>query len=70
MAITYTSVLTYAIYLIHTFIFPLILHNNVIPSLALQWLIALGLTYLISWIVYQIFEKPILNYRDKITSKT
>jgi peptidoglycan/LPS O-acetylase OafA/YrhL len=38
--------------------------------LALQWLIALGLTYLISWIVYQIFEKPILNYRDKITSKT
>jgi peptidoglycan/LPS O-acetylase OafA/YrhL len=68
--ITYTSVLTYAIYLIHTFIFPMILHNNVIPSLALQWLIALGLTYLISWIVYQIFEKPILNYRDKITSKT
>lgn len=68
--ITYTSVLTYAIYLIHTFIFPLILQNEAIPSLILQWIIALGLTYLASWLVYQGFEKPILNYRDKITSKT
>lgn len=67
--ITYTSVLTYAIYLIHTFIFPHILQNNAIPSILLQWIIALGLTYLASWLVYHGFEKPILNYRDKITSK-
>ena len=68
--ITHTSVLTYAIYLIHTFIFPKILGNEAIPSLLLQWSIALSLTYLISWLVYQLFEKPILNYRDKITSKS
>ena len=67
--ITYTSVLTYAIYLIHTFIFPLILQNRTIPTLLLQWVIALGLTYLLSWLVYQLFEKPILNYRDKVTGK-
>jgi peptidoglycan/LPS O-acetylase OafA/YrhL len=67
--ITYTSVLTYAIYLIHTFIFPLVLENSAIPSVLLQWAIALGLTYLTSWLVYQFFEKPILNYRDKITLK-
>ena len=67
--ITYTSVLTYAIYLIHTFIFQVILEHPNIPSAVLQWIIALTLTYLISWIVYQTFEKPILNYRDKITNK-
>jgi peptidoglycan/LPS O-acetylase OafA/YrhL len=68
--ITYTSVLTYAIYLIHTFIFPVILEHPKITSVPLQWAIALILTYLISWVVYQTFEKPILNYRDKITSKS
>jgi peptidoglycan/LPS O-acetylase OafA/YrhL len=67
--ITYTSVLTYAIYLIHTFIFPKILNNDNIPTKLLQWSVALGLTYLVSWVVYQTFEKPILKYRDKITSK-
>lgn len=67
--ITYTSVLTYAIYLVHTFIFPHVLQNEAIPSLLLQWIIALGLTYLASWLVYQGFEKPILNYRDRVTSK-
>jgi peptidoglycan/LPS O-acetylase OafA/YrhL len=67
--ITYTSILTYAIYLIHTFIFPVILHNPTIPSALLQWIIALTLSYLFAWLVYQMFEKPILNYRDKITSK-
>ena len=68
--ITYTSVLTYAIYLIHIFIFPVFLENPKISSVPLQWAIALTITYLISWVVYQTFEKPILNYRDKITSKT
>jgi peptidoglycan/LPS O-acetylase OafA/YrhL len=67
--ITYTSLLTYAIYLIHTFIFPVILYNDSIPSKILQWTLALGLTYFVSWLVYQTFEKPILKYRDKITSK-
>ena len=68
--ITYTSVLTYAIYLIHTFIFPVILEHSNQSSSILQWVTALVLTYLIPWFVYQTFEKPILNYRDKITSKS
>lgn len=52
-----TSILTYSIYLIHPFIY----------SLRYNLLISILITYLISWIIYTYFEKPILNYRDKIT---
>jgi peptidoglycan/LPS O-acetylase OafA/YrhL len=53
-----TSILTYSIYLIHPFIY--------------QWkfnlVVGILLTYGVSWLVYTFFEKPILRYRDKITS--
>ena len=64
--ITQTSILTYAIYLVHTFLFSPIIHQKLTPSQLLNWAIALGLTYLIAWLLYVGFEKPILNYRDKI----
>lgn len=57
--ITTTSVLTYSLYLTHMFIFS---YNLSLP-------LAIMLTYLVSWLIYMCFEKPILNYRDKITAK-
>ena len=65
--ITTTSVLTYAIYLIHPFVFPLVFGSDHVTSIALRWLMALSLTYLFAWLIYTFFEKPILLYRDKIT---
>ncbi len=65
--ITSTSIYTYSIYLTHTFIYSLILNNNRINNPTFEWIIAIGLLYLVSWIIYQYFEKPILTYRDKIT---
>ncbi len=52
-----TSILTYSLYLIHPFIYSL--KWNLITSILI--------TYLISWVTYNYFEKPILKYRDKIT---
>lgn len=54
--VTYTSILTYAIYLIHPFIY------------SFEWNLGLAIvvTYAISWVVYTYFEKPILKYRDRI----
>jgi peptidoglycan/LPS O-acetylase OafA/YrhL len=55
--INITSILTYSIYLIHTFVFELKFH--------LVWSILL--TYMLSWLIYTFFEKPILKYRDRLT---
>jgi peptidoglycan/LPS O-acetylase OafA/YrhL len=52
-----TSILTYSIYLTHSFVYDLKIN---LPT-------SIALTYLISWIIYTFFEKPILNYRNKIT---
>jgi len=60
--ITWTSILTYAIYLTHPFIYGAILKNHSFTNT----FIALFFTYLISWLVYTYFEKPILKYRDKV----
>ncbi len=64
--ITTTSILTYAIYLIHSFTYDLVFQNLKI-HLLLQWPLILGLTYTIAWLVYRFIEKPILNFRDRIT---
>jgi peptidoglycan/LPS O-acetylase OafA/YrhL len=56
--ISITSILTYSIYLTHLFIY----------SLGYNFIISIILVYLISWLIYNWFEKPILKYRDKITN--
>ena len=67
--ITITSVLTYAIYLLHPFVFAITLDNAfILKSKIIGLPIAILFTYIAAWITYQIFEKPILKYRDKITS--
>ena len=65
--ITWTSVLTYAIYLIHGFVYSKasrILEEDQIFILNVLSFIT---TYILSWLIYRYFEKPILDYRDKIT---
>ena len=52
-----TSKLTYSIYLIHPFVY----------SLKLNFVASILITYLICWIIYNYFEKPILKFRDQIT---
>ncbi len=65
--ITYTSILTYALYLIHPFYYSLI-HLQIFSNInyIIKVIVALALTYVTSLIVYNFFEKPILNYRDKL----
>jgi len=55
--ISTTSILTYSIYLTHSFVYDLKIN---LPA-------SIAMTYLISWLIYTFFEKPILNYRNKIT---
>lgn len=57
--VTTTSILTYGIYLIHPFIY----------SFKWDFVVTILITYLISWLTYTYFEKPILKYRDRITGR-
>jgi peptidoglycan/LPS O-acetylase OafA/YrhL len=67
--ITYTSVLTYSIYLIHIFVsayygnqYHLFLE---IPLLQFLWRTAI--TYLFAFLVYKYFEKPVLDLRERFS---
>lgn len=63
---TQTSILTYAMYLSHPFINALLEQTRASENLILKCLCSLSLTFLISWLVYNYFERPLLNFRDKI----
>ena len=62
-----TSILTYAIYLIHPFVYGEIFRLNSIDSFVIRFGLAIIITYVLALFVYHGFEKPILRYRDKIT---
>lgn len=62
-----TSVLTYAIYLIHPFVYSKVLHLDSIDSFIIRFGLAIIATYSLALCTYYGFEKPILKYRDKIT---
>ncbi|MEO6902241.1 MAG: acyltransferase [Bacteroidia bacterium] len=62
-----TSILTYAIYLIHPFIYSKVLNTELINSFFIRFILSIIITYGLALITYQWFEKPILKYRDKIT---
>ncbi len=68
--IVQTSILTYAIYLIHPFIYKNILNTEWIHPYPFRFMLSILLTYLLAFLSYQGFEKPILKYRDKITSQS
>lgn len=64
--VTWTSILTYAIYLVHSFIYSVTFSETFyVESYIGQLSIGIVLTYLISFIVYFAFEKPILTYRNR-----
>lgn len=65
--ITWTSLLTYAIYLVHPFMFKYILHSDIIDVFILKLIMSLFATYTVAFLLYKYFENPILKYRDKIT---
>lgn len=62
-----TSVLTYSIYLTHSFVFSEILHLKSIDYSLIRFILAIIITYILALLVYYGFESPILKYRDKIT---
>ncbi len=63
--IVQTSILTYAIYLIHPFVYSYIFALDYPYSML--FIVAVIITYILALLVYHGFEKPILNFRDKIT---
>lgn len=65
--ITYTSLFTYAIYLIHPLVFHNVLDSNYLTEYReLNFIIAMLITYILSVIVYYGYESKWLKLRDKI----
>lgn len=64
--ITNTSLLTYSIYLLHPLVFTFI--AQFCQFILIKILLSITLTYILSFIVYQIYEKPILQLREKLTN--
>ena len=68
--VTRSSVYTYAIYLIHPFIFEPVYSGALsVGSSAGKFLCSIVITYLLAAMAYHFFERPILKYRDKITKQ-
>lgn len=63
---TTTSIITYAIYLTHPFVNEF-LASNFHANKYLTALVAIALTYLISWFVYSWFEHPVLKLRERFS---
>lgn len=60
--ITWTSILTYSIYLIHLFIFKISLPFE---SIIVNRLIYIFLIYSVSYLIYNYFEHPMIKLREK-----
>lgn len=68
--ITYTSLFTYAIYLVHPLAFAyLIARNPLGVNAELSFLIAVSVTYILASLLYNYYEKPFLKVRDKYFSE-
>ncbi len=61
--ITYTSLFTYAIYLVHGFVFHQALKGDIF---IVEFSLSIAITYLIAWVLYRFYEKPILGIRDRL----
>jgi peptidoglycan/LPS O-acetylase OafA/YrhL len=63
-----TSLYTYALYLVHPLVYRLFsLKSNSGVHWWLLFALAIVLSYTCAAILYHLFEKPILNYRDRVT---
>ena len=69
LVITWTSILTYAIYLSHPFIYQHFLHNDWSEIYILKFTVSIVILYLVALGLYHGFENPILKLRDRYTSK-
>ncbi len=67
LLITWTSLLTYSIYLIHPFVYKYFIHKQNFTIHGLNFIVAILIVYLISYLVYRFFEKPVLNLREKLS---
>ncbi len=68
--VTYTSLLTYAVYLIHPLVFGYLLHDYLVfDTFAFNFILSLMVTYGISSIVYFGYEDQWLKLRDKKFAK-
>lgn len=64
--ITYTSLFTYAIYLIHPLVFPYFIHNNPYSEIRIiNFLIAILVTFFLAAVVYYGYESKWLKIRDR-----
>lgn len=63
--ITYTSLLTYAIYLLHPLVFTFV--TTLALSVFTKYLLCVILTYIAAFTVYKFYEKPILQLRERFT---
>lgn len=62
LLITWTSILTYSIYLIHLFVFQIPLPFE---SLIINKVVHILLIYLFSYLIYKYYEHPMMELRDK-----
>ena len=63
---TWTSILTYSIYLIHMFVFEINFNNY---PLGINICFQILILYAICFLVYALFEHPMLNLREKLSLK-
>jgi peptidoglycan/LPS O-acetylase OafA/YrhL len=68
--VTYTSIFTYAIYLIHPLVFSVLIHTNPITTnYNINFIIAIVITYIFAAILYYGYESKWLKLRDKLYNK-
>jgi peptidoglycan/LPS O-acetylase OafA/YrhL len=69
--ILYTSIFSYSIYLIHIPIYQSLVSNLDFFSIVwwMQVIVAIGIIYLLAYLLYFFFELPILKWRDRITTQ-
>ena len=64
--ITYTSLFTYAIYLVHPLVFESVLNDNPFGiGAGISFILAVVITYGIASILFKFYEDPFLKIRDK-----
>lgn len=67
--VKWTSLLTYAIYLLHPYAYLFILKNeNFVYHAGIKFIATIAATYLAAYLIYVGFERPILRLRDRIGS--
>lgn len=67
--ITYTSLYTYAIYLVHPLVFTYLINGNPLEAInSINFILAVGITYGIASVLFKFYEDPILRIRDKYFS--